>query len=151
MAHLCRRPGLAQKSEPRRLIAQIAFVTDLQCHRTTKIDIERLVGHTHSPTPQLDRSASLVQHHFKVLESAKLLRTVNFLGNWLPLTQILNPIPRWLQIPGRKLCSGYKLDRTRYQGWRRTSCRRLGRRVLPVALALGSVPAFPIGSPDSVF
>ena len=45
---------------------------------------------------------------------------------------MLNSVPRSLQIPRRKLCSGYRLDRTPYQRWRRTSCRRLGRCVLPV-------------------
>jgi hypothetical protein len=42
MAHLCRRPGLAQETEPSRFVTQISFANDLQSHRTTQIDIERL-------------------------------------------------------------------------------------------------------------
>jgi hypothetical protein len=75
MAHLCRRPGLAQKSEPRRFVTHIPFTNDLQRHRTPQIDIKRLVGDTHSAATQLDWSASLIQHHFIVLKSPNLRRT----------------------------------------------------------------------------
>jgi hypothetical protein len=75
MVHLCRRPGLAQKSELSGFVTQISLTDDLQGHGTTQINVERLVGHTHCPTTQLDRPASFVQGNFIVLESPNLRRT----------------------------------------------------------------------------
>ena len=64
----------------------------------------------HSPSAQLSQSAILAQHHFIVLESAKLRPQLpSHLG--CRLTQILDLVPQSLQIPYRELCAGYKLDR----------------------------------------
>jgi hypothetical protein len=75
-----RRTRFTQKPKLRGLVAKISFADNLDRHRTPQIDIERLVGHTHSATTQLDRSAIRIQHHFVVLESAKLGPTVSLLG-----------------------------------------------------------------------
>jgi hypothetical protein len=75
MAHLCRRPGFTQETKLCRFVTQVPFANDLQGHRTPQVDIERLVGDTHSSPTQLDRSAIVVQHHFIVLESTNLRRT----------------------------------------------------------------------------
>jgi hypothetical protein len=64
---------------------------------------------------------------------------------WL-ITQILNPILRWLKIPRRKLCAGYRRDRTPDRRRQRTSCRRPGRCVLPVALIPALYRAPPLTS-----
>ena len=114
----------------------------LQRDRTPQIDIGRLVGHTHCPTTQLDWSAIRIQHHFIVLKSASLRRILPSLqGCWLG--QILDPVLESRQIPRRKLRGGYRLGRTPYRRWRRTSCRRPGRCVLPAGLIppLCRVPA----------
>jgi hypothetical protein len=77
MAHLCRRPGLAQKSELSGFVTQISFANDLQGYRAPEIDIEGLVGDAHRAPAQLDWSAIRIQHHFVVLESPNLRPTVS--------------------------------------------------------------------------
>ena len=66
---------LTQKTKLGRFITQISFANDLQGYGASQINVERLIGHTHSPTTQLDRPTLVVQHHFIVLESANLRRT----------------------------------------------------------------------------
>jgi hypothetical protein len=77
VAHAGGGTCLAQETKLGRFVTQISFAYDLQGNRTPQIDIERFVGDTHGPTPQLDWSASLVQHHFIVLESSSLRSTVS--------------------------------------------------------------------------
>ena len=57
MTYLCRRPGLAEETKASLFVTQITFANDLQGHRTTQVNVERLVGDPHCPTTQLDRSA----------------------------------------------------------------------------------------------
>jgi hypothetical protein len=47
-----RRAGLPQKPKPRRFIANIFFVNELQGHRTSEVNIEGLIGYTHRPPAQ---------------------------------------------------------------------------------------------------
>jgi hypothetical protein len=61
-------------------LIKISFAYDFQSYRTTQVDIERLVGDTHSPTTQLDRAASLIQHHLVVLKPSSLRRALRFPG-----------------------------------------------------------------------
>src|SRR6516165_8774912 len=75
-----RRTRFTQKPKLRGLVAKISFADNLDRHRTPQIDIERLVGHTHSTTTQLDRSASLIQHHLVVLKSPSLQPTVSLVS-----------------------------------------------------------------------
>jgi hypothetical protein len=42
-----RRPGLAKKTKPCRLISEISFTDDFQRHRAVQIDVERLVSDPH--------------------------------------------------------------------------------------------------------
>ena len=72
--------SLAQETKLGRFITQIAFANDLQGYRTTKVNIERLVGDAHRAATQLDRSASPVEGHFIVFESPNLLATLSFLS-----------------------------------------------------------------------
>src|SRR5580704_17090526 len=73
---------LAQKTKARQLVTEIAFANNLQGHRATQINVERLVGDAHSAATQLDRSAIIVQHQFIILESANLLSAVCRPRNW---------------------------------------------------------------------
>jgi len=80
VAHAGRRTCLAQETKLGRFVTQITFANDLQGHWTPEIDIERLVGHSHSPTTQLNRSAIGIQHHLIVLESPSLRCTFRIPG-----------------------------------------------------------------------
>ena len=71
-----RRTGFTQKTKPRRFVAEIFFADDFQGHGVSQIDIEGLVGDTHSAATQLDRSAILIQRQFIVLKASNLQRTV---------------------------------------------------------------------------
>ena len=58
-----------QKSDPRRLVAEILFADDFQRHRTTQIDVKGLVGDTHRTPTQLESFPVLVEHYFVVFEA----------------------------------------------------------------------------------
>ena len=51
-----------QKAKASRFIAEISLTDDFQCHETTQIDIERLVGNAHSAPTQLDRFPIFASH-----------------------------------------------------------------------------------------
>src|SRR5215470_1761516 len=69
MAHLCRRPGLAQKTKPRRFISEISLADDFQRHRAVQIDIEGLVSDPHGTTTQLDWFPIFADHQFVILKA----------------------------------------------------------------------------------
>ena len=71
MAHAGRRTRFAQETKPSRLVTEIFFTDDFQCHGTSKIDIERFVGDAHRTATQLERSAVFAEHYFVVLEAAR--------------------------------------------------------------------------------
>ena len=47
MTNARRRPGLAQKPQPRRLLPEIFSPDNLQCHLAAQVDIDGFVGNTH--------------------------------------------------------------------------------------------------------
>lgn len=63
---------LAQKTKRADSSPRYRSLITLQGHRTTQINVERLVGDAHSAATQLDRSAIIVQHQFIILESENL-------------------------------------------------------------------------------
>jgi hypothetical protein len=71
---------LAQETKPCRFVTQVPFANDLQGHRTTQVNVKRLVGDAHGSTAQLDWSAIVVQDYFIVFESANPRPNVSLLG-----------------------------------------------------------------------
>src|SRR5215468_8438385 len=63
-----RRAGFAQKTKPRRFIAEILFADDLQRHRASEIDVERLVSDPHRTATQLDRFPVFASHQLVVVK-----------------------------------------------------------------------------------
>ena len=63
-----RRARFAQETKPSRLVTEVSLADDLQGHRTSQIDVERLVSNPHRAATQFDRLTSLVGHQFVVLE-----------------------------------------------------------------------------------
>src|SRR5262249_23257680 len=61
--------GFAQKTKPRRFIAEISLADDLQCHGALQIRVERLVSDTHRTATQFDRFAIFTRHQLIVLKS----------------------------------------------------------------------------------
>src|SRR5262249_44932809 len=68
--------GFAQKTKPRRFIAQVPFANNLQGHRVSQIDVERLVSDPHRSSTQLDRFPVFARHQFVVLKSSRWLNRV---------------------------------------------------------------------------
>ena len=68
-----RRAGLAQKTKPRRLITEISFADDFQCHRAVQINVERLVSDAHRTATQLDRFSIFARHQLIMLKSLSCL------------------------------------------------------------------------------
>src|SRR4029077_9018027 len=62
---------LAQKTKARRLVTEISFANNLQGHRTTQINIERLVGDAHSAATQLDRFPVFAGHESLVFKGGQ--------------------------------------------------------------------------------
>ena len=69
MTNARRRAGFAQKTKPRRLITEISFADDFQCHRAVQIDVERFVSDPHRTATQLDRFPVFARHQFIMLKS----------------------------------------------------------------------------------
>src|SRR6202008_739234 len=63
------RARLAHKTKSHRLVSEIPFVNDLQCHRTVQIDVTRFIGHTHRPATQLDRTSVFALQQFIIVET----------------------------------------------------------------------------------
>src|SRR5215471_17042170 len=70
------RPGFAQKTKPPRFITEILFADDLQRHRASEIDVERLVSDPHRTATQLDRSTVFARHQLVVLKSSRWLNRI---------------------------------------------------------------------------
>src|SRR6516165_6169451 len=69
MPNAGRRPRLAQKTKPRRFIAEISLVDDFQRHRAVEIDVERFVSDPHRTATQLDRLPAFARYQLVVLKS----------------------------------------------------------------------------------
>jgi hypothetical protein len=143
VAHTGRRTRLAQETKPSRFVAQISFANNLQGYRTTQINVEGLVGDTHCPTTQLDRSAIVIQHHLIVLKPPSLRPSVSLLsaascqfpGHCSFRAESSAQNTNWAELP---VGSGEELraaDRTR------TSC----------CTNSGSLPGSSTDPPDSAF
>src|ERR1700757_3125694 len=65
--------GFAQKTKLRRFITEIPFADDLQRHRASEIDVERLVSDPHRTATQLDRFPIFARHQLVVLKSSRWL------------------------------------------------------------------------------
>src|SRR5262249_26040273 len=76
MPQPCRGTRLAQETKPRRFITVILVINDLQRHRATEIDIERLVSNPHRTATQLDRFPVFARHQFVVLKSSRWLNRI---------------------------------------------------------------------------
>src|ERR1700751_6025202 len=63
------RPGLAQKTKPRRFITEIALADDFQRHGASQIDVEGFVSDPHRTATQLDRFPVLGHHQSVMLKS----------------------------------------------------------------------------------
>ena len=68
-----RRAGFAQKTKPRQFITEILFADDLQRHRASEIDVERLVSDPHRAATQLDRFPIFTRYQLVVLKSIRWL------------------------------------------------------------------------------
>ena len=73
VAHAGSRTRLAQKTKPSRFILEILFTDDLQRHRASEIDVERLVSDPHRAATQLDRFPAFARHQLVVVESLRWL------------------------------------------------------------------------------
>src|SRR6516165_1366251 len=69
MPNAGRRPRLAQKTKPRRFIAEISFADNFQRHRASEIDVERFVSDPHRTATQLDRFPVFARYQLVVLKS----------------------------------------------------------------------------------
>ena len=61
-------PGFTHKPKPRRFITHVPLTDDFQGHRTTQIDVERLVSYPHRTATQLDRFLVFTRHQFVVVK-----------------------------------------------------------------------------------
>ena len=66
-----RRPRLAQETKPCRLITEIVFAYDLQCHGAVQIDVEGFVSDAHRTATQLDRFPVFALHQFVMLKAMR--------------------------------------------------------------------------------
>src|SRR5262245_51301027 len=73
MPNTGRRPRLAQKAKPRRLITEISLANDFQSHRAAQIDVERLVSNPHRTATQLDWFPVVGRHQFIMLKALQRL------------------------------------------------------------------------------
>src|SRR4029077_19828823 len=65
-----RRPaGFTQKTKSRRLITEISFADDFQCHGAVQIDVKGLVSDAHCTATQLDRFSVFANYQLVMLES----------------------------------------------------------------------------------
>src|SRR5271165_6352543 len=80
-----RRAGFAQKTKPRRLIAEISLADDFQCHGAAQIDVECFVSDPHCTATQLDGFPVFARDQLVVLKSLRWLvrccRLDRILGN----------------------------------------------------------------------
>src|SRR6266481_2628215 len=63
------RARLAHKTKSHRLVSEIPFVDDLQCHRTAQIDVKRFIRDAHRAATQLDRTPVFALQQFIILET----------------------------------------------------------------------------------
>src|SRR6516162_3710739 len=67
------RAGFAQKTKPRRFIAEISLIDNFQCHGAVQIDVERFVSDPHRAATQLDWFSVFARHQFIMLKALQRL------------------------------------------------------------------------------
>src|SRR6266436_5443149 len=93
-----RRASFPQKTKSRRLVTEIFFANDFQCHGAAQIDVEGLVSDPHCTAPQLDRFPVFALDQFVMLKALHRLLWCGRLGRILGSRSLagLNPISKSL-------------------------------------------------------
>src|SRR6266481_4201530 len=68
-----RRASFPQKTKSRRLVTEIFFADDFQCHGALQIDVKGFVCDAHRPAAQLDRFPIFALHQLIMLKSLRRL------------------------------------------------------------------------------
>src|SRR5271165_1296421 len=73
MSHFCCGSCFPQKTKHRRLVADISFTDQLECHRKPQIDIESFISDAHCTATQFDGFPVFARHQLVVIKSLRWL------------------------------------------------------------------------------